>query len=366
MACTNCFDSCGDRQTTDRCVEYTGEDVEILGVCKGDTLYQIELIVLEKLQVLMDGTGITFETLTLDCDFIKDILTGQDIQLANIIQALVVANCTLKDLVDAISTQINAPFTLDTSCLTLPTSPTRDDILKAVVAKACESSTSVTTIQNDYVKASELCARVVACIAAINDGSSGEIVQESTKMPKYCPIPYEGPLTVFDSSGKGITAQGYDKVYLCNGNNGTKDYRGRSPIGANVNVVGPTLQTGVDPAQIQNAGYGLAVGDVRGEYAHTNTLLEEAPHTHAATQVAHSHFVVAVGSDAPISSSSAVIRGHSTGGNFGYELEGSSATPSVGRSSSATPLISVSSAGGGQPHNNTHPVFVINYIIYLP
>lgn len=365
MACTNCFDSCADRYTTDRCVEYTGEDISVLGICKGDPLYQVEIVVIEKLQSLMNGTGITFDTLTLDCDFIKDILAGQDIQLANIIQAMVVASCTLKDLVDSINTRLNAPFTLDTSCLTLPPTPNRDDILAAVVSKACESATGVNTILNDYVKSSELCDKVAVCITNLNNGSSGVVVQENTKMPKYCPIPYEGPLTVFDSSGKGVAAQGYDKVYLCNGNNGTSDHRGRSPIGANLNVVGPSLSADVDPSQLQNAGYGLAVGDVQGEYAHTNTTLESAPHSHVATASPHSHFTVSAGADTQLTSQTAIKDTHSTGGNLGYGLSGA-AGASIGKSSDTTVVIAVSSSGGGQPHNNLHPVFVINYIIYIP
>lgn len=366
MACINCFDSCGDRQTTDRCVEYTGEDVEILGICKEDTLYQIELIVIEKLQSLMNGTGVTFDTLTLDCDFIKDLLSGQDIQLANIIQAMVVANCTLKDLIDALSAQVNAPFTLDASCLTLGTSPTRDDILRAAVSKICAVSTKVDGVSTDYVKASELCAKVVQCIKDLNDGNTDEVPQEGTKMAKYCPIPYVGPLTVFDSSGAGIAAQGYDKVYLCNGQNGTRDFRGYSFIGANVGVPGGALDAAVDPALPANAGYALAFGGKKGEYTHTNTLQESAVHSHVATTSPHSHFTVSTGADSNLTSQTAIQNAHSTGGNLGYGLSGAVGAASVGKTSDTTIAVTVSQSGGGQPHNNTHPVAAVYYIIYLP
>ncbi len=366
MACVNCFDNCGDRYTTDRCVEYTGEDVALLGICKGDTLYQIEQIVLEKLLVLMDGTGITFDDLTLDCDFIKDIISGQDVNLATLIQTMVVANCTLRDLITELDTKVNAPFTLDASCLTLPASPTKDDILKAAVAKICEIEGKTTEIFSDYVKASELCDKVQDCLTTINNGGGDTIVQEYTKMPKNVVVAYIGSLAVFDSSGAGLASQGYDKVYICNGNNGTPDLRGYAIIGANVNVVGPSLDAAVDPSQPNNAQYQFSTGTKKGEYSHTNTIQETAAHSHSATVPDHTHFSVGVGNDTTLTSGTSIINAHSSGGNLGYGLSGSSSTASIGKTSPASLAITVGSAGGNQPHNNVQPSYAAVYIVYLP
>src|SRR5687768_9747515 len=99
MACLDCFDNCADRQTTDRCVQYTGVDIPILGICNGDSLYQVEVIVLEKLQELATGVGIELADVEIGCDFLNDILDGEDQTLANLMQMLVTANCSLREMV---------------------------------------------------------------------------------------------------------------------------------------------------------------------------------------------------------------------------------------------------------------------------
>lgn len=364
MACKDCFTNCAV-PTTDRCVEYTGPDVPILGICTGDQLSVVEAKVFDALLAAMNGTGITFDDLTIDCEFITEILDGEDENLANMIQALVTAVCQNKTSITNLETTVNAPFTVDASCLTLPTSPTRDDVLKAAVAKVCEVSTSISTVITDYVKASELCDSVQACLTAIDDGNGDTVVQEFSKMPKNVPMAYVGPMTVFDGTGKGLEASGYNKVYICNGNNGTPDLRGYSLIGANTNVVGPTLDVAVDPAQAINAGYSIVVGTKKGAYAETLTSLQFPPHSHSATTTPHSHLTVGTGSDTALTSNTSIKNALSTGGNLGYGL-GGTATASIGRTSDTTVTVAVASTGGGQPHNNLHPSYGVVYIIYLP
>lgn len=367
MPCTDCFAYC-PTPMTDRCVEYTGDDIPLLGICKGDALYELEAAIVEKLLAVMDGTGITFENISLkeDCEFIYNLLEDDDETLATILKAVIDGECSLKESIDSILAVINKPLSINAPCLTLPTAPTRDDVLAATAAKVCALNTTITAVSEDYVKASELCDSVQACLKAVNDGNTDTVVQEYTKMPKNAPTLYIGPMSVFDGSGKGIAASGYDKVYIMNGNNGTPDWRGYIGVGANTNVVGPTLDTAVDPSQAINAGYSMAPGAKKGTYAETLTTLQSAAHTHTATQPAHSHLLVGTGDNAALTSGSFITKSHSSGGNLGYGLEGSSGGASVGKSSDATPAITVSSTGGGQPHNNLPPVVAAVWIVYLP
>lgn len=351
MACIDCLQNCGDRATTDRCIKYTGDDIDFLGICNGDSLSQFEAAVVEKLQSLADGTGVDLSDVTISCDFINDILNGEDKNLANIIQALVTGECALKELVDSINEVINASISIDAPCLSLPTDPTRDDILEAVATKLCSVNTRVSNIEADYVKQSDLCTQVEACLA-----SSG-LTQEYTKMPKYVAMAYTGPLTVFDGTGKGLSAFGYDKVYVCNGNNGTPDMRGRAAIGANTNISGPALDSDVDPSVAANAGYSIVPGTKKGNYTNTLSITNVPAHSHPVTDPGHTHSYVETHGWAYTGSPNNSLTGngdpnHSE--NFSYNT------------ASSVTNITVGSSGGSQPHNNTQPSYGIVWIMYIP
>jgi hypothetical protein len=340
--CVDCFQNCADRHTTDRCVEYTGEDIPLLGICKGDTLFEVEVIIIEKLLTLTDGTGILLSDLTIDCDFLEDILDGEDQNLANIIQMLVTASCTLRELIQDIQDEIDEPFVVDAPCLTLPSDPTRDDILAATANKLCLVSTDVAAIKADYVKASELCTAVAACVA--------DNPQENTKMPKYVALPYLGPLTVFDSTGAGLAAFGYDKVYICNVKNGTQDMRGRDSVGANINVVGPALDAAVDPATPANAGYSFAQNTKKGTYTDTLSVIQIPAHTHVVNDPGHVHPVDIGSFMRPCGSSCTPVIEPGTGISTDSAVTG----------------ITLGSTGGSQPHNTTQPSFGVVWIVYIP
>lgn len=81
----------------------------------------------------------------------------------------------------------------------LGTTPTRDEILNAALIKLCSVDARVLAIENDYVKNSELCAKITTCLSG-----GGGIIQENTKLPKYVALPYHGPLSAFDSQGVGF------------------------------------------------------------------------------------------------------------------------------------------------------------------
>lgn len=343
--CTDCLKNC-DPIISDKCVNYTGPAVPVLGICTGDSLFEVETIIIDKLTELADGSGILLSDVTLDCLFITTLLDGADKTVENLVQALIAAVCSNKTDITALQAVVNAPFSISASCLDLTGVTTRDQVLQAIATKLCSVSTTVDDIAADYVKASELCDLVAAC------SSSG--TQEYTKMPKYVALPYHGPLSVFDAAGKGISAAGYDKVYLCVGQTvGTftlPDYRGRSPIGANTNTPGGALDVAVDPSLAQNAGYSVVPGTKQGTYTHTLSSAEGPAHTHALTDPGHTHNYI-----------TASVSSHPSGNNTNAVRDQISAT-----TTSSTTGITINSSGGSQPHNNVHPTIGCSFIMYIP
>lgn len=348
MPCIDCFDNCTNGILTDKCIKYTGPDVPLLGICTGDSLFMIEAIILAKLQTLLDGSSITLSNVTLGCSFLTNLFGTQAKTLENLIQLLLDGECDLKASIDALDAIVFAPFSISAPCLTLPANPTRDQVLQAVGIKLCAIDTSVNAILADYVKDSQLCAKVNACLSAPT--------QFNTRMVPYIAYPYHGPLSNFDAGGIGISANGFAKVYICNGQNVgpfvTPDYRGRSPLGANIGIPGGALDSNVDPALPANAGYNITVGVKKGTYTDTLTLPQIPAHTHSVTDPGHTHNYT-LGIDSSTGSAN---------DNFA-KLDSNTQTRTT---QSSLTGISIGSAGSNQPHNSTHPSMGCNFIMYVP
>lgn len=351
MACTNCFDNCPGTPVSDKCVKYTGDAIPLLGITTGDTLFSVEGAIITKLLDVLDGVEIDLSSTTIDCDFLISILAAKDKTLANLIQMLVTASCTLRDLITEIDDQINANYSFNTSCLTLGTSPSRDDILQATITKLCSLNTEVGTIKGDYVKTSQLCTLVKACIAESNTSTGA--VQENSKMSKYIAYPYHGPLSVFDSNGTGLSSSGYEKVYLCIGQtiNGftLPDYRGRSPMGANSGVPTTNIDNTVNPALLPNASYGLTNKQKKGTYIDTLTSNQMPSHSHTVTDPGHDHSMGAFFSQVGDDNNNTLLR---QGGSQ--------------KTLKSTTGITIASTGGNQAHNSLHPVVGSYFIMYVP
>lgn len=355
MPCQDCLENCADSITSDKCVKLT-VDIPCLGLCAGDTLYEFEVAVVEKLCAALDGTGIDLSDVTISCQFLLDILGSNDKNLKELIQMLIAASCTLRELIQNLDDEIHTPYSFNTTCLSgLPTTPTRDDILNAGLIKLCSVATDVAAIKADYVKESELCTKVAQCLSSGGGGTT----QEYTKMPKYVALPYHGSLSVFDANGVGLSAFGYDKVYICNGqvvgSFTTPDYRGRSPIGVNLGLPGGTLDSAVNPGLPANAAYGISINTKKGGYVDTLTLDQVPAHTHPLNDPGHHHNLNPYVSDASQGSSNQSLKGDTSDNAVNYI-----------NTSVETTGITVGSAGNSQPHNSTHPVIGAVFVMYIP
>jgi microcystin-dependent protein len=371
MSCSNCppeacFNGCVDI-TADGCVRYTGNGSEALGISTGDSLLTVENILIEKVVSFLDGMGID---ITINpsyyCELVSQHLPEGTPNLVEMLSALVRAACELQtqiNTIDVTLAEINGPYDID--CLSgVTSSSTTHDILQAVITKLCvvESDLAALTLDlnTNYVKLADLDALIAAYLASQSGGNSN---QQYLKMVPFVAYEYYGPITNFDGTGMGIPANGFYKVYLCNGLNGTPDKRGRVGVGAIQNVPGGPLDAAVNPVNVGNPNYALyttaganTVTLITSQLpshshiaqANTTVSLNDPGHTHAIGQsdVTGGGGTIAVGNTSP------------------KNIQAVSST--TGITATATTSVTVESTGNGSSHPNIQPVIAAYYIMYIP
>jgi microcystin-dependent protein len=347
MPCKDCFNKCGGLFTTDQCSEYTGPSIPLLGICTGDRISDVNAIIIEKLIAALDGTGIVLSDLTIECTFLKDILGTKDKTLANLIQVLFDAGCSLKTLLDQAIAAVGAPISFQTDCLTLPANPTKDQILQAAVTKLCAVAADVAAIKADYVKASQLNNLIQLYLT----NNSGSTVQYYLTLPPYVAMPYFGDLSNFDNTGKGLDSKGFKNIYLCNGNNGAPDLRGFGLVGAVSGVPGVTLDPLVDPAQPDNGpNTNYALLDKFGKPFVKLSVNEIPSHSHPVVDPGHDHNLP----------SGIQFQGTVSGGEGGTNDK---QVPTNQKTGKSTTGITIGSTGGGQSHENRQPSKACHFIM---
>ena len=370
MACNNCYNGCVET-TSDKCVRYTGNNVEDLSIENGDSLYVVEQALIDAVVSFLDGTGIDITiNPTAYCSLVTSylpvsptVVTPTAVQL---FEALVKAACSLQTQVTSINstlTILNADYTID--CLTgVTASSDTHAVLQATINKLCDLGVDLAALALDvdtnYVKLSDLDTLIQAYL-----DSTGASSEYYTKMVPYTAVEYYGTLANFDSTGAGTGD--WINIYLCNGQNGTPDKRGRVPVGAIQLVPGGALNAAVNPATPGNPNY--AVGDVSGANTITLDATQIPSHTHILTDPGHNHFISGNGSTASCGvpdNLTAIASGGSCGTNDAYTLRPSTLAATVGRSSTSTTGISVANTGGGLAHANIQPVLACYYIMYIP
>jgi microcystin-dependent protein len=348
--------------TSDKCIQYTGDPVPILGICTFDRLNEIEQVIIERLITILDGTGIDLSDLTYDCDFIVNQLAGKDKNLAVVIQILIDSACTLNDLITTITDQVNTPIVYDPKCLT-PTANTTPGLLQAAIDELCllqtevnnittqlNNSGNITTTVNNLI-GDYLLNKISGC-GVVKTGSAATAAIEFTgSVPPFCPIFYVGSLANFDSNGKGLDNSCYKNWYICNGNFQTPDMRGYSPAGAITlpGINSPTLDAIVDPTQNGNdPSYQTSILDKKGKVKVPLTISEGPNHSHVLNDPKHSHGGV-----------SSVKATHHTDDNSGNEnfplrnVNGQNYGSSLDTTSSTG--ITIASSGNSTPHENRPP-----------
>lgn len=342
MACVDCFNNC-PLILPDGCVQYTGDDIPALGICTGDTLSQVEQAIIDKLLTSLDGTGITVSEVTLEnCEWLQDQFVGKSNTLANLFQLLIDNQCTLKEMIDDLE---ETPFAFDIKCLEgLTSTSTSDDILQSAINLLCTIKTTVDDIPNQYVKISDIDSYIAQYIA-----NTATTAQYYISIPSHVGLPYFGDMGNFDNTGKGIESKGFKNIYVCNGQNGTPDLRGRVIAGAVKNIPGPSLDSAVDPTLSTNPNTNYSIADKFGTSYVTLTTNQIPSHTHTVTDPGHSHAYEGY-----------ISEGRPCGSQCDREDRKSSKTTSLSYTG-----ISIADTGGGQSHDNRQPSIAACWIMAI-
>ena len=376
--CSNCYNGCPDI-TSDQCVKYTGIDVPLLGIKNGDSLSYIEQALISFLSSALDGTGIE---ITIPNDIICTIVNGylqecEDLTLVNVITALIKSICDIQEQINSVVTTLNtlnAPYA--TECLIgVDAFSDTHTIVQTIITALCALTTSVTELSNSinlYVPLDQLNALIQDYL----DASISSTQMKNKMVPWVAMEYYNSDISGFDSTGKGFPNTIWDSVYLCNGNNGTPDKRGRVAVGAISNMGTNPMSPAVDPANAGNPHYSLE--DTEG----ANTIVLDATmipaHTHIATSTVddpkhhHAEFNTdaSAESDPDVTTTNYPTHRHDTETGLSYRITGSVTGPTLGLSSDASTGITVATSnantGGGLSHSNIQPVIAAYYIIYIP
>jgi microcystin-dependent protein len=361
MACQDCFNGCVGTKTTDQCVVYTGDNIPELGIEKGFPLLYVEQALFKYLKSALNGTGIIPQ---LEDDIICELISKHlptcsecdGITLNHILIALIKALCELNIIVQNVQNEvdiINSDYNLQ--CISVAEEPYGvHDVIQGIIDKVCALNLQLislaTNLSTNYVSIANINSYIANYLASI--GSSSLV---KNKMIPYTAMEYYGPLGYFDASGAGIGD--WVDVYLCNGNNGTPDKRGRVAVGATTGMGGGVMSGSVNPAVAGNPDYTLL--SVAGSNLVTLTTAQIPSHNHIATFTGspHNHPLTApyyskAGSGTINTLDSTNDSSHLSVNSTGFATAGGSVT--------------VASTGGGESHPNIQPSIGCYYIIYLP
>lgn len=377
MSCSNCFNGCTEI-ISDQCVKYTGNDIPALGITTGETLASVESKIVTYIINLSTGEGIIPVIDAADlCALVSGFLPGSgDITLNDVISALLQSVCSLKTSVDAIDATLatlNADYTI--GCLSGVTSSSdTHDVLQAAITKLCATDAALTAfildVTANYVQLADLNDLIQAYLDSIAPTNL-----QKNKMVPYVAYEYYGSLANFDITGAG-TGEWID-VYLCNGDNGTPDKRGRVAVG----TTDGTLQGGALPAEVNPAtpGAGNPTYSLKSVAGQNSVQLLEVnlpAHDHSATATStaepHSHFIAKSGvQEGDLTAAKPLDNFNDTGDNtYKYNLKQTSGTADIGPTNSATVVVNtnvvIGLKGGNTPHTNIQPTIGAYYIMYIP
>jgi len=357
---------CNGLNVSSDCIVWMGDPIPVLGVCKGDPITFIELQIIEKLKELLgrDSAMLAdFDPST--CPALRDKLLGKDPVLANLLQIIWTNQCTLSQAIATISQKVDAqkpvPFPFQLGCIAVQgTVTTTDTILQAVINKVCDLQLQVGALAPSVDNAIQ--AKIVEYLEQVlkGQGNRGILKKQAgtstsfvfnSFVPPYCPIPYYGPLSNFDATGKGLTGTAYEGWLFLSGNNGLPDVRGRGLVAAVKDIPGPALDQEVDPTKAANAGTNYIPGTKFGQSFIKLTASQMPSHNHAVNDPGHNHTYP-----------------YPTPEKFsGSKFDAANQINTEIRQTAISKTgITISPAGGDQPHDNRQPSFTITgYIMRI-
>lgn len=374
MSCESCYNGCVEI-VSDQCVRYTGQSSLPLEIMTGDNLQTVIEDLISNLGPLLTGGGDQISLAPgIRCALINSFLptpVNPNVWTSEqVFEALTKAACSLQTQVTGVAADIatlNADYVI--GCLTgVTASSDTHAIVQAVITRLCATITALDALTLDvntnYVKLADLDALIAAYIASSSGGVSN---QQYLKMVPYVAYEYYGPLANFDGSGIGIPANGFFKVYLCNGLNGTPDKRGRATVGAIQNVPGGPLDAAVNPSTVGNPNYALYTTAGANSVALITSQLPAHSHSAIGSTIVtlndpgHTH---AIGQSGVTGGGGTIAVGNTTPKNI--QAVSSTTGITVTSNTANNVSVSVASTGSGAAHANIQPVIAAYYIMYIP
>lgn len=360
--CSNCYTGCTNI-ITDKCVKYTGVANETLGIQNGDSINYVTSTLMCWVTANANGTGIKYELAAEDmCTITTQYLTDcTDITVIDITRALSKAICDLDTTTTTLVEDwaaLEAVYTIP-ACITVDADAGTHAILQAALTEICVNADAITATNLDlttnYVAIADIDTYIADWVAAnIDAGGTGF----ATKMVPFTVVEYYGSLTFFDATGAGTGD--WVNIYLCNGNNGTPDKRGRVPIGTTSGMGGGAFNPAVDPGISGNPTYSLY--SVGGANTITLTAAQLPSHTHTgttSTDGSHTHTYTQYTLDQEVATTGSGVRSLDNADT----QSGAFVTSSAGLHSHT---FTTSASGGGDSHSNIQPVLACHYIMYIP
>jgi microcystin-dependent protein len=368
MSCNGCYGGCVDI-TSDQCVKYTGEAIVAFGIEAGMPMSEVTEKITEYLLEVLEGTGIEPTLPGIICDLVHNYLPEGDATLNDVIEALINAACDLQTQVDGLDTildGIEANYTI--GCLTgVTVASGTHNILQAAITKLCTVYNDTLAIWAEfsrYEKKVDLCNDVANCLAVLDS------TKHYHKMIPYVAVEYYGPIDDFNINGVG---QGdWEQVYLCNGENGTPNKKGRIPIG--MTTMGGSFDAFTNPVNPANPAYTVLK---QTEGANTITLAkEEMPvHDHlvdvpVVNDPGHRHVFASDPqiADATYTRYGVLTNGSSSsaGGAEYYTKSETGINNKISQTTGISVSVNVLNSGESHSHSNIPPVMACYYIIYIP
>lgn len=367
---------------SDKCVKYTGLPVPYFNICTGDTLFEIEEIVLKALVDFASGAGISITGIDYGaCDLFTTYVTCCNSSgtvpksLKELMQVIFSILCQFDTRIKTLETFMTeletGPYT--TSCLTLGANPKFKDIIKAVITKVCELNTRVTALETAFTTLSGslgttignfLRDHVNSCQGATSLIKTGTGASFNLNIVGFAPIgsivAYKGDMSLFDSDGLGRDNYPTCGWALCDGRSGRPNLQGVTLMGASVS--GGVTNPAAD-------GQTYSVGTTGGKAKVLLTSLESGSgnHSHTINDPGHSH-IFSVNLDSASGSNNANYMKFDTT-SFNNTLDGAADIGNI-RAKVRTNYtgITVNNGGGSNAsvaHENRPPYHTIYWIIRL-
>ncbi|TXH08740.1 MAG: hypothetical protein E6R03_17660 [Hyphomicrobiaceae bacterium] len=307
------------RPTPDTSVIYTGNALPSLGICTGDTLAEVDAVILQQIINFSQGVGISVPDIDLtqcDCFIAKVGCCGKEScqTLTCILQAYLDCLCELysdvEDLKVKVAAMYDGPYV--TKCLSNVNSSSKlPAIMNELISEFCALVTTVAALQTQVNNLSTglpttignfLNTALTSCAGSSGLKKTGSGSTFKATFMGFTPIGgiimYGGTLTgKFDSSGLGLATTDMCGWALANGANGTIDMRGYFPVGVNDGSMGSGSQNSeVDNAANPGQNYAQNAHGGAIKVALSAAMCAVAPHSHTVTDPGHSH-VIAVNLD---------------------------------------------------------------------